>query len=43
MIDVKARGIIVFAAMQWPLRPRVALRVCDRDEEGKSMGLIIIN
>jgi hypothetical protein len=43
VVYIKARGIIVGATMQWPLRPRVALGVDDRDEEGKPMGLIIIN
>jgi hypothetical protein len=43
VVYVKTRSIGIVATVQRPLRPSVALRVCNGDEKGYTMGLITNN
>jgi len=43
VVYVKTRSIGTVTTMQRPLRPSVALRVCNGDEKGYTMGLITNN
>lgn len=43
VVYVKTRSIGIVTTVQRPLRPSVALRVCNGDEKGNTMGLITNN